>query len=193
MDSIRSKYQIYGVERFYKSYVDDYENPHEPIIHESIRFVNDNWDVDFSSCLDLACGTGEVTMALVELGHERVDACDAYSRKAFELRTKRKCNVVSFDDIMSGMLNGERYSTVVCSFTLHLLEMSKLPTFLYKLTEISSQLLILTPHKRPKIKEEWGWALKNETIISRVRTRLYDNVFYDIKTLTNERKKMYDV
>ena len=178
MDSIRSKYQKYGVKNFYQWYYDQYKNPHEPIIHKSISFVNNNWNINFSNTLDLAAGKGEVTKSLLSLGYTNVDAVDAYSCKYYEDETNKKCDKISFDDIINGKLDNRHYTTIVCSFALHLLETSKLPIFLYKLTEISDQLLILSPHKRPEIKEEWGWSLKNEMTIDKVRTRLFNNLFF---------------
>ena len=79
MDSIRSKYQKYGVKNFYEWNFDQYNNPHEPIIQKSIKFVNDNWKVNFNKSLDLAAGNGEVTKTLINLGYNNIDACDAYS------------------------------------------------------------------------------------------------------------------
>lgn len=177
MDSVRSKYQKYGVKNFYEFNYDQYNNPHEPIIHKSISFVNDNWNSDFTKVLDLACGKGEVTKILNKLGYINIDAVDAYSCKYYEKETKKKCSPLSFDDIINGDLDDEHYSIVVCSFALHLLETSKLPIFLYKLSQISEQLLILSPHKKPEIREEWGWSLQNEMLINKVRTRLFDNNF----------------
>lgn len=175
MDSVRSKYQKYGVSNFYQWYYDQYSNPHEPIIHKSILFVNDNWEADFTKVLDLACGKGEVTKILTKLGYKNVDAVDAYSCEYYEKETNKKCHTVSFNDIIDGQLDNEHYTIIICSFALHLLETSKLPTFLYKLAQISDQLLILSPHKRPEIKDEWGWTLQNEMTIDKVRTRLFDN------------------
>ena len=179
MDSVRSKYQKYGVKNFYQWYYDQYKNPHEPIIDKSISFINDNWKIDLSKALDLAAGKGEVTKSLLKLGYTNIDAIDAYSCKYYKEETNRKCESISFDDIINGALDGKHYTTIICSFALHLLETSKLSIFLYKLTEISDQLLILSPHKRPEIREEWGWALQNEMMIDKVRTRLFNNIFYN--------------
>jgi len=178
MDSVRSKYQKYGVKNFYQFHYDQYKNPHESIIHESIEFINNNWNIDFTKNLDLACGTGEVTNSLIKLGYNNIDAVDAYSCKYYENETNKKCDIISFDDIIHGALDNKKYTTIICSFALHLLETSKLPIFLYKLSQISNQLLILSPHKRPEIREEWGWLLQNEMVINKVRTRLFDNIFY---------------
>jgi len=174
-DSIRSKYQKYGVKNFYQWYYNEYNNPHEPIINKSIIYINKEWNVDFSKTLDLACGKGEVTKTLLKLGYNNIEGVDAYSCKFYEDETNKKCDPLSFDDIINGDLDDENYTCIVCSFALHLLEPSKLPIFLYKLSQISNQLLILSPHKRPEIKEEWGWTIENEIIIDKVRIRLFNN------------------
>ena len=178
MDSIRSKYQKYGVKNFYEWNFDQYNNPHEPIIQKSIKFVNDNWNVNFNKSLDLAAGKGEISKTLINLGYKNIDACDAYSCDYYKTNNNTKCEKISFDDVINGALDKKKYDIIICSFALHLLEQSKLPTFLYKLTQISNQLLILSPHKRPEIREEWGWKLQNEIVIEKVRTRLFDNIFY---------------
>lgn len=175
MDSVRSKYQKYGVKNFYQFNYDQYNNPHEPIINDSLKFVNENWKVNFSKTLDLACGKGEVSKALIKLGYNNIDAVDAYSCKYY---ITEHCQTLAFDDIIKGALDNKKYSIVVCSFALHLLEISKLPTLLYKLTQISDQLLILSPHKRPEIKENWGWSLQNEMVLDKVRTRLFNNIVF---------------
>lgn len=174
-DSVRSKYQKYGVKNFYKWYYDQYNNPHEPIIKKAIQYINNNWDVDFSNTLDLACGTGEVTRILVDLGYNNIEGVDAYSCDFYNKKTNKNCEPISFDDIIKGNLDDKKYSIIVCSFALHLLEPSKLPIFLYKIAQISNQLLILSPHKKPEIKEEWGWILDEEINIDKVRIRLFNN------------------
>ena len=119
------------------------------------------------------------TRPIIPIGPSKdtAKAVDPYSFKFYEKETNKKCEPISFDDIIKGELDNKKYSTIICSFALHLLETSKLPIFLYKLTQISNQLLILSPHKRPEIKEEWGWELQNEITIEKVRTRLFNNIF----------------
>ncbi|MEK8019262.1 MAG: hypothetical protein VSS75_020515, partial [Candidatus Parabeggiatoa sp.] len=59
------------------------------------------------------------------------------------------------------------------SFALHLVQPSRLPTLLYQLSQIAPSLLVITPHKKPDIKPQWGWTLSQELLIERVRGRLY--------------------
>jgi len=80
---------------------------------------------------------------------------------------------LSFEDVAAGALSGRKYSLVVCSFALHLCEPSRLPAVAYQLSLVAPALLILTPHKRPHLREEWGWNLDGEQVVERVRSRFY--------------------
>ncbi|MBO0723459.1 MAG: hypothetical protein J2P41_21725, partial [Blastocatellia bacterium] len=80
---------------------------------------------------------------------------------------------LDFERIAEGALAGRSYSLIVCSFALHLIEVSWLPSLLARLGAISQRLLIITPHKRPVIKSAWGWSIEDEFIRERVRARIY--------------------
>ncbi len=174
--AIRAAYEKHGVTQFYKEFSNDYENPHENEVKKIIEFAHKNWKVDFSKTLDLAAGNGEVTRALQRVGEFKIDAVDPFTFALYEKTTEKKCLPISFEDILQGALDGKRYSTIVCSFALHLAEIDKLPMLCWKLSQISDSLVIITPHKRPAIKEEWGWKLDQEVVIDRVRGRLYKHV-----------------
>lgn len=177
MDSIRKKYQTYGVKDFYTFHGDDYSNPHESSIRKSISYIYKNWNLNFSKVLDLACGKGEITKILEDLGVENIEASDAYLSKEYTKETGRFCYNMSFEDIMKGSLRKKKYSLIVCSYALHLLDENKLPSFLLSLTESTDSLLIISPHKRPYIKDGWGWDLKKEIEIDRVRSRHFISTF----------------
>ncbi len=172
MPDIRSAYEEHGVTGFYEQFGSSYRNPHETILQSLLKRVLLEWKLDLSSVLDLACGSGEATLVLQELG-AKVSGIDPYTFEAFLERTALPAEPFSFDDIANGMLEGRRYSLIVCSFALHLVEVSRLPMLLFQLAQITNTLLILTPHKRPQIKPEWGWNLESEVLEDRVRARLY--------------------
>jgi SAM-dependent methyltransferase len=174
MDEIRPAYEEHGVTGFYQQFGARYRNPHETIIQNLLKRVVLEWKLDLSSVLDLACGSGEATLVLQELG-AKVSGIDPYTFEAFFERTNLHAETFSFDEIANGILEGRTYSLIVCSFALHLVENSKLPILLYQLAQISDTLLILTPHKRPNLKAEWGWKLEAEVLEDRVRARLYRN------------------
>jgi SAM-dependent methyltransferase len=171
-DHIRPAYEEHGVTGFYQQYGSRYRNPHETILQSLLKKVVLEWQLDLGKVLDLACGSGEATLVLQELGGV-VSGIDPYTFEAYLERTKLQAEQFSFDDIANGILEGRNYSLIVCSFALHLVEISKLPMLMFQLAQVSDTLLILTPHKRPHIKPQWGWKLEAEVLEDRVRARLY--------------------
>ena len=173
-DSIRRRYEQHGVDGYYRGPgVADYVNPHEPEIRQAIGLAVERWNLPLGRVLDLAAGSGEATLALRELGAGRIDACDPFLFEQYQRRTGEPCERFSFEDVAAGALAGRAYDVVACSFALHLAEESRLPGICYELGLVSPLLLILTPHKRPVLRPEWGWNLANEFTWARVRCRLY--------------------
>lgn len=172
-EAIRQQYEAHGVEGYYAQFGAEYRNPHEPVIREVLAEAVQRWQLNLSRVLDLACGSGEVTLALRELGCQQIDGVDPFTGEAYLARTGQPLEAFSFEDIAAGVLAGRQYSLIVCSFAMHLIEESWLPALLTALGLISGNLLILTPHKRPEIKTEWGWALEDEFVLERVRARFY--------------------
>ncbi|KAF8158249.1 hypothetical protein B0H34DRAFT_656803 [Crassisporium funariophilum] len=117
----------------------------------------------------------------------RITAADPFTAAAYQDRTTYPCAELSFAAIAEGSLpstsiniaNGEVHEIlpqednkeeeadrsiemVVCSFALHLIENpSDLFALLWELSLKASWLVILAPHKKPEIKEGWGWAKWN--------------------------------
>jgi SAM-dependent methyltransferase len=176
-DSVRARYERHGAEAYYRDHAADYVNPHEPEVAHALRLAASTWALDLSHVLDLACGGGEATRALRELGAARVDGCDPYLSDLYERRTGTPAERFGFDDVARGALAGRAYSLVVCSFALHLAEPSRLPVLCYQLSVISPALLVLTPHKRPTVRPDWGWRLAGEFVWARVRARWYRSAF----------------
>ncbi|KAG9315574.1 hypothetical protein JVU11DRAFT_3210 [Chiua virens] len=108
-----------------------------------------------------------------------IAAADPYTRAAYSERTTLPCAPLSFRDISQGMLppnvspmssighSGagntdvaiDRIDMVVCSFALHLVEpSSELFALLWELSTKANWLVVLAPHKKPEIKEGWGWV-----------------------------------
>jgi SAM-dependent methyltransferase len=171
-DKIRPQYEAHGVTGFYEQFGATYSNPHEPQIKVLLEMLISAWSLDLSSVLDLACGSGEISSVILEHGG-RVTGIDPFTFEAYQKRTGLEAEQFSFEDIANGALEHRRFSLIVCSFALHLVEVSRLPTVAFQLARISDALLILTPHKRPNLKAEWGWNLGSEVLEARVRARLY--------------------
>ena len=176
--AIRKEYEQQGVRGFYEQFGDIYRNPHEEAIRTALNDGLSRWQVDLSHVLDLACGSGEVTLALQELGCTSIDGIDPYTAEAYQARTGRQAELLTFEQIAEGALEDRRYSLIVCSYALHLLPVSCLPVVTYQLQRLAPTLIILTPHKRPQLREAWGWRLEDEIVVVRVRARLYRAVYH---------------
>lgn len=173
-DSIRHQYETHGARGYYERSGADYRNPHEAAIGNLLRDIVPGWSLDLTKVLDLACGSGEVTLVLRELGATNITGIDPFTGAAYLARTGQPAESYDFAALAAGALAGRHYSLIVCSFALHLAEASRLPALAYQLSELAPHLLILTPHKRPTLKPEWGWRWRAETVIERVRARWYE-------------------
>jgi len=171
--AIRAAYEQYGVEGFYQRFGNTYRNPHERVVRAALKAAVARWELPLDHVLDLACGSGEVTLALRELGSAAIDGIDPYTHQAYADRTGQVAEQITFEQVAAGALAGRSYSTIVCSFALHLVALSRLPALMTQLSLIGTTLLILTPHKRPLLRPEWGWRCADELLIERVRARYY--------------------
>src|SRR5437899_2307616 len=63
-DAIRNKYSRYGAQGYYEQFGAQYRNPHELAVRRAVRVAVAAWGLDLTRVLDLACGSGEVTLAL---------------------------------------------------------------------------------------------------------------------------------
>ncbi len=171
--SVRSGYVDLGVDGYYRIHAADYRNPHEPAIGSCLAALVQRRIPDLSLALDLACGSGEVTLALRALGAARVGGMDPFTGLAYATRTVQEAEAISFEMIADGALAGRRWSLIVCSFALHLLPASRLAGTLTQLALCAPELWVITPHKRPDIRAAWGWRLVDEIVVDRVRGRAY--------------------
>lgn len=145
--SIRQHYEDFGVEGFYTSGI-QYSNNHTVYIEKLIRENHQNLPLD--NVLDLACGNGLVTKALQNLGYKKIEGIDPYFSGSYTSETGCKCLSWSFKDLVQNTLD-TRYSCIICSFALHLCERSMLPALIWRLSELSSKLVVISPSKFPII------------------------------------------
>lgn len=175
MKAIRSEYETHGVRGYYEQHGAQYRNPHEQAVARALAAAVRAWRLDLSRVLDLACGSGEATLTLQALGAGAVAGVDPYTGRAYQDRTGQVAEPFSFEAVALGALAGRSYSLIVCSYALHLLQPSRLPRLAYMLSQLAPALLVLTPHKRPVLRAEWGWALVGEMVVERVRVRYYQS------------------
>lgn len=165
--SIRKEYENLGVKDFYKQKGLVYKNPHIQSLQQGFKlFLTMIPNYIFSKVLDYGCGSGEISQVLKP--YCSVEGADPYTKENYEKNTGLKCYPYSFEEV--DKLNS--YSTVVFSYCLHLLEQSKLPDFLYKLSLKSEYMIIISPHKKPEINSPF-WRLEKEIVIERIRYRLF--------------------
>lgn len=177
-DAIRPQYDEHGATEYYRKFGATYRNPHEPVVRTLIEQAAHEFPFDTTArVLDLACGSGEATLALREVGCTSIEGIDPFTSIAYLERTGQEAEDFSFEDAVQGVLSSRHYELCVCSFALHLAPNSVLPNLCLQLALICKTLWIITPHKRPHIKEEWGWKFREEIMLSRVRLRVYDSKF----------------
>jgi hypothetical protein len=114
------------------------------------------------------------------LGAGRIDGIDPFTYEAYERRICAPASRETFEDIAAGGLTGRNYSLIVCSFAMHLVEASRLAQLACQLSLLSKALLIITPHKRPQLRPDWGWEIQREMVLHRVRSRLYQSAFIKV-------------
>lgn len=169
MDAIRTCYERMGVDNYYITHKDSYTNPHENIIRELLLYARKNWEVK-GDLLDLCCGGGEVSNVFLD---ENIEGIDPYTYELYTKNTKKPCKKLSFKDIVESGLD-KRYDTIICSFAMHLCEESMLPMLLFRLSEVSNRLIILSPHKRPNCDGIYGWKRIDSRKLEKVNMILYE-------------------
>ena len=174
--SMRSKYEEFGVRGFYEQSGESYSNPPGPIIRQAIKLAFQMWQLEPINILDLAAGGGEATLACFDLGYTEIKATDPFTHILYQKRTGLPCWRWSFQEIARGLAKdfyNYNFDLIICSFALHLIDASWLPSLLSQLGRVGSRLLVVSPTKEPSIKDEWGWLLDQEMTVERVHGRLF--------------------
>ncbi|MBI1324606.1 methyltransferase domain-containing protein [bacterium] len=172
---VRPGYDILGPAGYYAAHAADYANPHEPIVRRLVEAWIDRHSLATEArILDLACGSGEISIVFRSRGFGNVTGVDPFTGPAYLRRTGQEALPHDFVAISQGSLDSLVFDAVFCSFALHLADAGMLPQICLRLAQISPQLVVLTPHKRPEIKPAWGWRLIDEVMEDRVRLRHYE-------------------
>ena len=180
--AIRHLYEQYGAEGYYKEHGDAYENPHKAEIDALVRQNFDFMDVS-GKVLDLAAGGGEVSSTLQRLGVEDIIGCDPFTHTLYRKNTGLDCLSLSFEDIIrQGLPQDTYFSSVICSFAMHLCPEKQLYALCTQLFDRSAQLFIITPHKRPELEKLSGIELVHDDFVlttrgKQVRLRMYQRLY----------------
>jgi len=102
---------------------------------------------------------------------KNIVGCDPYMNKIYENKLYKPCYNSSFMDIINGNFEGI-YDIVICSFGMHLCDEKMVFNLLsmLKYEYGMKKLVIITPNKKPKIKED----IKFEEKYKKVRLRIYE-------------------
>ncbi len=162
MKAIRKLYEQFGAEKYYKEYGQQYQNPHLEQIQKLIQ--KNQSQLDYNKVLDLCAGGGEVSLMLQKLGFRQITAADPFTQALYQKKTGIKCYNWSFDSIIKGKITGQ-YSSIICSFAMHLCPEEKLYPLVIQLFTHSKSLAIISPHKRPKLENLTGVILDFEDFV----------------------------
>ena len=182
---VRNQYADHpeGAPGWYRDHGATYRNPHAAAVSATVQHAVDRWPELFTPpgrILDFCCGSGEVTRALIEVGIDtrQIDATDPFTGDAFTMSCPGRVVMAtwSFADVEQGIAQGHRWKTIICSYAFHLCERSRLAGVCAQLAAVTDHLVILTPHKRPELRESWGFQLAEELRdpTLRIRLRRYD-------------------
>jgi hypothetical protein len=197
--SIRSSYEAMGVKIYYKNHGNEYKNPHahllKHIVSDLLCDQVDHFKREALTMLDLSCGSGEGTVALLEsfkaLGivcsDLTLDVSDPYTLHAFHEQrlmnplpsyvTLRDSYAWSFEELSHSDSMLPSYDIVISSFALHLAQ-TCLFSLLYNLSLHSRILIVISPHKKPVISSASGWILVKK-IQKRIHAWMYSSLNYD--------------
>jgi 2-polyprenyl-3-methyl-5-hydroxy-6-metoxy-1,4-benzoquinol methylase len=126
-------------------------------------WILNNWSLDYSSVLDLAAGGGEISRFLISKGYDNIEGIDPYTHDLYKKVTGKECKKSTFEEIAMKGFNKE-YSTIFCSYALHLIEPSYLETFLWQVQRSCKDFIILSPNKRPYIEDSFLIEFNNVKI-----------------------------
>jgi hypothetical protein len=177
--AIRDEYADQGVDAYYRTHANVYENPH--YLYIKALLTQNQHRIDYAKVMDLSAGGGEVTEILrgllnlnQEEAQQRFIGTDPFTFKLYEKNTGCLCLPLSFEDIVKGKLAfyqnsigqiqkikyktrnvnpsvSEPFSSIICSFAMHLCEEKKLYPLVNQLFTYSKNIIIITPHKRPAL------------------------------------------
>ncbi|KAF5837377.1 hypothetical protein DUNSADRAFT_4481 [Dunaliella salina] len=104
-----------------------------------------------------------------------IDAADPFTGAAYLARTGRQAQAYSFEDVGSGLLldEGRSYHLCICSYAMHCCDDSFLYSTLQQLSLVCEALVIISPHKQPRVEERTGWVCIEHLVIERIHARLF--------------------
>lgn len=170
--AIRNEYTQMGVGNYYLQNADTYENPHSNF---AINCLNQLWNPAFSTVLDLACGDGLISKHLKNSQFKgTIVGCDKYLSARYMKETGNHCHSFSFEEIANGQHDLPKVDVIVISYALDLIEKSYLNTFMFALSLISDNLIVIRPNNH-KV-DHFAWTVAQGSRSEKARGVLYKTV-----------------
>lgn len=152
-NAIRKMYDEFGVESYYSQNSETYENPHSIF---ALDCILNQWDKEFNSVLDLACGDGLVSKFLHSKQLAKsIIGCDKFLFERYKKETNFPCIESSFEDISNFKTILPNVDIVVISYAIDLVPKTYLNKLLYALSCYSKFLLIVRPNNHSINSEFW--------------------------------------
>lgn len=153
--AIRNQYVAQGVDAYYQQHGNTYFNLHFAQIKTLL--IKNQHRVNYTQTLDFCAGGGEVSQVLQELGFNYLLGCDPYTYQLYTQNTNQTCLTYNFQEVIQGKLNDyladKVFTSIICSFAMHLCPEKQLYPLVYNLFQLAPQLVIITPHKRPVLEK----------------------------------------
>lgn len=138
-----------GVDVYYQNVGDQYQNPHldtiKKLLQKNLDYIDKSGQI-----LDLCAGTGQISQILEENEFDDYMGCDPFLYEIYEKVIGKQCLPYNFLDLIQFKLEG-CFSSIICSFGMHLCKEGQLYGLIYALSHLSKQLVIISPHKRPDL------------------------------------------
>eukprot|EP00834_Sanchytrium_tribonematis_P005559 NODE_345_length_9042_cov_0.258973.p4 type:complete len:189 gc:universal NODE_345_length_9042_cov_0.258973:1331-765(-) len=171
----------HGVDVFYIEKGDSYRNPHEERVLKVIKSMHKKFNLQKytgTRILDLACGSGEASIALSQVcTNLQFTFIDPYTKNALSQRISNStCHNISFMDIVNGSLNEiqpDSFHLIVISYAFHLIPQNIEKLFTMEISLHCNYLLLIHPHKRNK--DICGFQLLHEDKFDQTVAYLYQS------------------
>ncbi len=151
--AIRQLYDSQGVEGYYSSNIENYENPHSKF---AIDCLSNQWQSNFKSVIDFACGDGLISkyLAFNQMA-VNISGCDKFMASRYISETGFHCVEASFEDIANFKINLPKVDVIVISYAIDLVQPSYLKKLLYALSCYADNLLVIRPNNHTISSDFW--------------------------------------
>ena len=173
MHSIRNQYEEFGVDNYYLEHGDEYQNPHAQDVIKCLRYFY--CKEKYRKILDFACGDGLVSKWIGK--RSEVVGCDGYLQERYKRETGNRCYNHTFQDICNfNNFIENNFDLIVFSYAIDLVDRNYINQLLYRLSTISTEMLVIRPNKH--IISEDFWNIKTVVREGKSVGTLYESKFF---------------